>query len=75
MQHLGLNGALSILKWFEILPQNLNTEAFFNSEVPNPQITQGNVDEHMPWADVIARRINYKFRNRAFLLQVISMFG
>lgn len=70
LQHCGIEGALKILKFFEILPKSLDVKDFINSEVPDPKIGFGDISEHLSCADEIEARIGYKFKNRAFLLQV-----
>lgn len=67
---MGIKGALQIIKWFEILPKSLNVDEYLYSEVRNPQLGDGDVNVHMPWAQTMEERLGYKFRNRAFLLQV-----
>jgi len=37
----------------------------------DPVIGAGDPNYHMPWADTLESKIGYKFKNRAFLLQVI----
>ena len=63
---------MKILAWFEILPKTLNIYEFLYSTIPDPKLGSGNIDEHMPWADMIENNLGYKFNNRAFLLQVIE---
>ncbi|XP_031782799.1 endoribonuclease Dicer [Nasonia vitripennis] len=70
--HLGIKGALQILKWFEILPKSLNVDQYLYSEVENPQLGDGDVNVHIPWAQTMEERLGYKFRNRAFLLQAFT---
>lgn len=67
---MSIEGALQILKWFEILPKSLQINEYLHSDVPNPLLGEGDVNQHMPWAQKMEEMLGYKFRNRAFLLQV-----
>ncbi|XP_033221777.1 endoribonuclease Dicer isoform X2 [Belonocnema kinseyi] len=66
----GTEGAVNILNWFGIIPTKI--------EIKGPSISQcqaakyENVDEHMPWADLIETKLNYKFNDRTHLLQAFS---
>ncbi|XP_058793942.1 endoribonuclease Dicer isoform X1 [Phymastichus coffea] len=70
--HLGVEGALSVVKWFDILPKTLDATEYLHAKVTNPQLAPGNINEHMPWAGNVEKRIGYQFRNRAFLLQAFT---
>ncbi|XP_023246881.1 endoribonuclease Dicer [Copidosoma floridanum] len=72
--NLGIPGALKILMWFNILPQNLDEEKYLHPTVPDPRLGLGNVNEHLPLADKIEKNLGYKFNNRAFLLQSLNLF-
>ncbi|XP_011494459.1 PREDICTED: endoribonuclease Dicer [Ceratosolen solmsi marchali] len=70
--HLGIEGALSIVKWFQILPKTIVVKEFLHSSVPNPCIQSGDIDVHILWVNNIEKRVGYKFKNRAFLLQAFT---
>jgi len=65
--------AAKLLKWFGIL-SDVQIDELLNSSPPNPVIGTGNIDHHMPWADFLENKLDYKFNNRAFLLQVILIY-
>ncbi|EZA61552.1 Endoribonuclease Dicer [Ooceraea biroi] len=67
----GIRGAAKLLKWFGIL-SDMQVDEVLNSSSPNPLINAGNIDYHMPWADVMEAKLGYKFNNRAFLLQAFT---
>lgn len=58
------------MKYFEILPKDLDINDFCHSEPCNPCIGPGRLEEHTSWADKVEKNIGYKFNNRGFLLQV-----
>jgi len=59
-----------LLKWFGILPDT-RIDKLLDSNPQNPVVSSGDPDYHMPWADTMEIKFGYKFKNRAFLLQVI----
>ncbi|KAJ8678833.1 hypothetical protein QAD02_014620 [Eretmocerus hayati] len=70
--HVGVEGALNIVKWFQILPKTLDMHGLLYGDIPNPRLGVGEIDKLMPWADAIESRIGYKFKNRALLLQAFT---
>lgn len=72
MQSNGIKGAAKLLKWFGILPDEIRIDKLLDyNNSPDPIIGSGDPNYHMPWADDIETKFGYKFKNRAFLLQVI----
>ncbi|XP_033323014.2 endoribonuclease Dcr-2 isoform X1 [Megalopta genalis] len=71
--NMGIKAAIKLLTWFEILPkQVINIDALLLNVHENQIISQGNIDYLMPWASDIEKRLGYKFKNRAFLLQAFT---
>lgn len=71
---MGINGATTLIKWFGILPNEIDVRTLLRGELENPVISEGNIDKLMPWASDIETKLGYKFNNRAFLLQVNQCF-
>ncbi|XP_051175293.1 endoribonuclease Dicer-like isoform X2 [Leptopilina boulardi] len=71
---LGIEGALNILKWFQIIPSLSNVELKNISISRNSfnEIVAANINDHMPWATMIEKRLNYTFNDRSLLLQAFS---
>ncbi|XP_015599757.1 endoribonuclease Dicer isoform X2 [Cephus cinctus] len=72
LQKMGLKSAAKLLIWFGILPESLNIYQILFQQLQNPVIGSGNIDNHIPWAGVMERKIGYQFTNRAFLLQAFT---
>ncbi|KAG7187562.1 hypothetical protein KM043_018832 [Ampulex compressa] len=72
LRKMGLEGAITLLKWFGVLPNNVNISELLHCNSKEPLITEGNPDYHMPWACSIEERMGYKFHNRAYLLQAFT---
>lgn len=71
LRNNGIRGAANLLKWFGILPEVQIDELLYNNSL-DPIIGSGNPNKYMPWADAMEARIDYKFNNRAFLLQAFT---
>lgn len=67
---MGIKGAATLLKWFKMLPKEVNIDTLLFDNSTNV-ICEENVNYFMPWASDIETKIGYKFQNRAFLLQVM----
>ncbi|XP_078032947.1 endoribonuclease Dicer-L-like [Augochlora pura] len=68
--NMGIKAAIKILMWFGILPENvINIDALLLTVYDSHAIPHENIDYLMPWASDIEKRLGYKFKNRAFLLQ------
>ncbi|XP_020280276.1 endoribonuclease Dicer [Pseudomyrmex gracilis] len=67
----GIVGAATLLKWFEILP-DINIDILLNTTPLKPVYYTENLALHMPWATALETRFNYKFKDRALLLQAFS---
>lgn len=68
---MGMVGAVKLLMWFGILPQHTDITSLLYTVTQKPEIGSGDPNQFMPWAENIEMNMNYKFRNRAYLLQVI----
>lgn len=71
---LGVEGALNIIKWFQIIPMWSKIEMKSIPMVTNSlsEIAAAKVNEHIPWASMLERKINYTFNDRSLLLQAFS---
>ncbi|XP_051160014.1 endoribonuclease Dicer-like [Leptopilina boulardi] len=71
---LGTEGALNILKWFQIIPFNSQIEMKFISVSSKSfnEIVSKQINDHMPWANMLEKRLNYTFNDRTLLLQAFS---
>lgn len=69
---MGPSGATKLLTWLEVLPRDLNIVDLLSRTNYNPKLGDGNVNTHMPWADKIEQLMNYKFKNRHYLLQAFT---
>ncbi|CAK9800088.1 Endoribonuclease Dicer [Anthophora plagiata] len=69
----GIKNAAALLKWFQILPNDVDISAVLSSTSINPILGHAsNIDSFMPWASDIEKKLGYKFKNRAFLLQAFT---
>lgn len=71
---LGTEGALNILKWFQVIPLQSKVElkSVPVSSMSFNEIASKEINIHMPWANMIETRLNYKFNDRSLLLQALS---
>ncbi|XP_066584904.1 endoribonuclease Dcr-2 isoform X2 [Prorops nasuta] len=67
----GIIAATTLLSWFGILPVNVDARKLFNESV-ECDIAASSIDAHLPFAELIEKRIGYTFKNRAFLLQALA---
>ncbi|KAG7209735.1 hypothetical protein KM043_011366 [Ampulex compressa] len=72
LKKMGLEEAVALLKWFGVLPNNINIYELLHCNSKEPLITEGNPDYHMSWACSIEHRMGYKFHNRVYLLQAFT---
>ncbi|CAK9806078.1 Endoribonuclease Dicer [Anthophora quadrimaculata] len=69
----GIKNAAVLLKWFQILPNDVDINAILSSTPINPIIGHArSIDSFMPWASDIEKKLGYKFKNRGFLLQAFT---
>lgn len=71
---MGIKDTLTLLKWFQILPNEIDSNTLLFGTSKNPIISKGDINSYMPWASEIETKLGYKFKNRGYLLQVISNF-
>ncbi|XP_031333092.1 endoribonuclease Dicer-like [Photinus pyralis] len=75
-QTFGFKGGLTLLKWLEIIPQSENIENLFQMTPPNPILnknaTESNINHHIPTWKKVEEKLQYKFQNRAYLLQALT---
>ena len=72
LQSSGTESAVSILNWFGIIPSKIEIKGPSTFQRQTVKYETIGVNEHMPWADLIETRLNYKFNDRTLLLQVKS---
>ncbi|XP_076635506.1 endoribonuclease Dcr-2 [Colletes latitarsis] len=72
LSSMGIKDTATLLKWFGILPNDINAHTLLFVNLTNPIISEGNVNYFMPWASDIETKIGYKFQNRAYLLQAFT---
>lgn len=72
---MGIKDTLTLLKWFQILPNEIDSNTLLFGTSENPIISnKEDINSYMPWASEIETKLGYKFKNRGYLLQVISNF-
>ncbi|KAF7405409.1 hypothetical protein HZH66_004315 [Vespula vulgaris] len=72
LKSMGMVGAAKLLIWFGILPSYTNINELLYSVTQKPEINPGDPNDYMPWAESIEKSMNYKFKNRAYLLQAFT---
>ncbi|CAL7946238.1 unnamed protein product [Xylocopa violacea] len=72
LRSMGIKDTVTLLKWFKILPNEIDTNSLLYGIPANPIICEGNVNYFMPWASNIESRLGYKFKNRGYLLQAFT---
>ncbi|KAK2580644.1 hypothetical protein KPH14_007750 [Odynerus spinipes] len=72
LNSMGIEGAAKLLVWFGILPKNTDIVQLLYSRPLKPEISPGDPSIHMPWAEIIQQKLDYKFQNKAFLLQAFT---
>ncbi|KOC68324.1 Endoribonuclease dcr-1 [Habropoda laboriosa] len=72
LQNVGIKNTVTLLKWFQILPNESDISEVLYSTPENPIIAEGNINHLMPWASDIETKLGYKFKNRALLLQAFT---
>ncbi|XP_047345738.1 endoribonuclease Dicer isoform X1 [Vespa velutina] len=72
LKSMGMVGAVKLLMWFGILPLHTDINALLYSVTQKPEVSVGDPNFYMPWAETIEKNMNYKFRNRIYLLQAFS---
>lgn len=75
----GIQGALGIVRWFNILPvtrEEIDVNGIFSiipgSPLIDPSKTIADVDQHIPNYAKLEEALGYKFNNRAYLLQALT---
>ncbi|XP_043484526.1 endoribonuclease Dicer-like isoform X2 [Leptopilina heterotoma] len=71
---LGVEGALNIIKWFQIIPMwsKIEMKSIPIASSSLSEIAAAKVNEHIPWASMLEKKINYTFNDRSLLLQAFS---
>ncbi|XP_011300777.1 endoribonuclease Dicer [Fopius arisanus] len=69
---MGPAGATKLVKWFGILPADANVETILHGKARTSKLSTGDPDIHMPWAASIENTLEYKFKDRSFLLQAFT---
>ncbi|XP_044009238.1 endoribonuclease Dicer-like [Aphidius gifuensis] len=72
LNQMGLTGAAKLLKWFGVLPDNMNINKILNDKPSDGRFTNDDPLKHMNWIDSIESSIGYKFNNKIYLLQAFT---
>lgn len=72
LRSMGLIGAAKLLKWFGVLPENINIDKVLFGPSSNPRLNDGNPIDHMPWMNFIQNCLEYKFNDKIYLLQAFT---
>ncbi|OAD61482.1 Endoribonuclease Dicer [Eufriesea mexicana] len=68
---LGIEDTVTLLKWFQILPNDINIDALL-LESPKIDISEEKINNLLRWVLDIETRIGYKFKNRSYLLEAYT---
>ncbi|KAJ3665477.1 hypothetical protein Zmor_000970 [Zophobas morio] len=72
----GITGGVKFLEWIEILPSSENVLNLIHTTDINPVVnakaTSENILFHIPQWREIEKRLGYRFKNHAFLLQALT---
>jgi endoribonuclease Dicer len=69
----GIHGALKLLIWLQILPATIATpEHLLDTRPPSACLTDGEIELHLEGVGELERQLDYKFRDRSFLLQAVT---
>jgi hypothetical protein len=72
-QGSGIRGALKLLIWLQVLPASTATpERLLDTPPPSARLTNGDIELHLEGVSDLERRLDYKFRDRSFLLQAVT---
>nr|AGE12617.1 Dicer 2 [Nilaparvata lugens] len=74
IQSYGLEKGFDMLRWLKVIDPKLITPDVYTKKKVEPTILfkGGQIDFHIHHPDYLEKLINYKFKNRAFLLQALS---
>lgn len=72
LRNMGIKDTLTLLKWFQILPNEIDSNTLLFGTSKNPIISKGDINSYMPWASEIETKLGYKFKNRGYLLQAFT---
>ncbi|PNF18314.1 hypothetical protein B7P43_G14501 [Cryptotermes secundus] len=69
----GIRGALKLLVWLQVLPATIAApEYLLDTPPPSARLTDGEIELHLEGVSELERRLDYKFRDRSFLLQAVT---
>ncbi|XP_076391381.1 endoribonuclease Dcr-2 isoform X2 [Megachile rotundata] len=68
LENLGIKNAITLLKWFQILPNETDAHRLLH-DISENIVVDENINRFMPWASDIETKLGYRFENRALLLQ------
>ncbi|XP_029037837.2 endoribonuclease Dicer [Osmia bicornis bicornis] len=71
LTHLGIKDTIILLKWLQILPNEIDIRGLLY-DISEDFVAQENINRFMPWASNIETKIGYKFQNQAFLLKAFT---
>lgn len=72
-QGSGIRGALKLLVWLQVLPARIAApEYLLDTPPPSARLTDGEIGLHLEGVSDLERRLDYKFRDRSFLLQAVT---
>ncbi|XP_039289133.1 endoribonuclease Dicer [Nilaparvata lugens] len=74
IQSYGLEKGFDMLRWLKVIDPKLITPDVYTKKKVEPTILSkgGQIDFHIHHPDYLEKLINYKFKDRAFLLQALS---
>jgi hypothetical protein len=72
-QGSGIRGALKLLLWLQVLPASpAAPERLLDMPAQTARLSNGEIEIHLEGVCDLERRLDYKFRDRSFLLQAIT---
>jgi hypothetical protein len=73
LQSSGICGALKLLIWLQVLPASVAAPELLLDKPPrSSRLTNGDIELHLEGVSDLERRLDYKFRDRSFLLQAVT---
>ncbi|XP_076751647.1 endoribonuclease Dcr-2 [Xylocopa sonorina] len=72
LQSMGIKDTIALLKWFQIVPNEIDANSILYGTPENPIMHEGDVNYFIPWASNIETKLGYKFKNRGYLLQAFT---
>nr|AIY24625.1 dicer 2 [Graminella nigrifrons] len=73
LENAGIFGALHVMNWFGVMDQKLATDCVFTDKLTSPRKNpHGSIGDHLIMPSMLEDILQYKFKDRAYLLQALS---